>query len=186
MVGIDEVGRGCLAGPLLVVAARQSGSMPRGVADSKVLTRGARERIFIKLVKRFSFGEGWVSAAEIDEVGLANGLRLGVGRALEQLGVLINEEVIMDGPINYVPEKFKTVRCVIDADVTIPLVSAASIYAKVSRDRFMRKLSKIYPGYGFENHVGYSTAAHRQALLEHGSIETIHRMSFSTLADNLL
>src|SRR5690349_3763707 len=101
IVGVDEVGRGCLAGPLLVVAARQQTELPDGVKDSKILSGTQREEILNMLSICCDFGEGWVKAAEIDRLGLANALRLGVRRALASLKVSAKEEIIMDGSVNY-------------------------------------------------------------------------------------
>ncbi len=178
MVGIDEVGRGCLAGPLLVVAARQTAELPADVNDSKVLTREVREAMFEDLIAACQFGEGWVSSSEIDRRGLTGAMRLGVKRALRQLGADRQEEIIMDGPFNYLSRSFKKVQCLIDADALVPLVSAASIYAKVRRDRFMIALAQRHPKYGFDSHVGYATPAHYAALDKHGPLLRIHRRSF--------
>src|SRR3989338_5730926 len=98
MIGIDEVGRGCLAWPLLVVAARQTSGLPQGLADSKLLTRKQRESLFILLQNACKFGEGWVLAAEIDQRGLSGAMRLGAARALRSLGVKHHEKIIVDGP----------------------------------------------------------------------------------------
>ncbi len=178
MIGVDEVGRGCLAGPLLVVAARQVGHLPAGLTDSKLLTRHQREAFYEPLTLSCVFGEGWVRVTEIDAHGLANALRLGVARALRALQTLADEEIIMDGPFNYLPQKYSKVSCLIDADLKVPLVSAASIYAKVTRDRLMAELAPKHPDYGFEHHVGYSTRKHRQALRRFGPLPKVHRYSF--------
>lgn len=177
-IGVDEVGRGCLAGPLLVVAARQKAILPIGVRDSKLLTAKQREELLKLLIAVCDFGEGWVSAEEIDKHGLASAMRLGVDRALKKLGVHPNDRITLDGPVNYLPKAFKIYECMIDADEKISLVSAASIYAKVVRDRFMAQLSYRHPGYGFERHVGYGTASHRAALAKLGPLDSIHRISF--------
>jgi ribonuclease HII len=181
MVGVDEVGRGCLAGPLLVVAARLMRELPLEVADSKTLIKTKREFLYNLLIETCEFGEGWVSCREIDDKGLTVAMRLGVARALKALGAKNDEEIIMDGPINYLPKKFHKVTCMIDADAKVPIVSAASICAKVTRDRYMTKLIKKYPQYGFEKHVGYGTAFHMAAIEKFGRIEKIHRMSFGPL-----
>ncbi len=181
MVGIDEVGRGSLAGPLLVVAARQVGNFPSGLRDSKLLTRAQREAIFEYLIPNVEFGEGWVSSVEIDRRGLTAAMRLGVRRALRRLPAAKNEEIIIDGPFNYLPKSFERVQCLIDADTTITLVSAASIYAKVTRDRFMIRLAKRHPRYGFESHVGYATPKHLQALIRYGALKRIHRHLFEPI-----
>jgi ribonuclease HII len=181
MIGIDEVGRGCLAGPLLVVAARQVNDLPEGLADSKVLNRRQREELFILLDGICEFGEGWVKSTEIDRLGLTKAMRLGVRRALNALNVVSEEKIIMDGPVNYLPKKFRKVQCLIDADATVPLVSAASIFAKVSRDRYMTELAKKHPRYGFDSHVGYGTSSHLAALQKFGSLKRVHRQFYSPI-----
>ena len=178
VIGIDEVGRGCLAGPLLVVAARQIGSLPDGLCDSKLMTRAQREAIFEHLTSNLEFGEGWVKPVEINRRGLTGAMRLGVARSLKQLKVDYQQEIIMDGPINYFSRRYKKVRCIIDADLNHPIVSAASIYAKVRRDRFMIQLAKRHPRYGFDSHVGYATPEHLEALDKFGALKRIHRQFF--------
>ena len=177
-IGVDEVGRGCLAGPLLVVAARQKSIIPASVVDSKILNRTQREEIFQSILNICDFGEGWVSSSEIDKRGLTQAMRLGVTRALRSLGAQQSDKIIMDGPFNYLPKVYKNVDCLIDADALVPLVSAASIYAKVRRDRFMIELASRHRRYGFENHVGYYTLQHKEALDEYGPLSRIHRNSF--------
>jgi ribonuclease HII len=128
------------------------------------------------------FGEGWVKASEIDSLGLAKALRVGVGRALKSLAAELDEDVIIDGKVNYLPKKFINGRALIDADNLIPVVSAASIYAKVSRDKYMAELAQKYPLYKFEDHVGYGTKAHLLALKSHGALKGIHRFSYQPIA----
>jgi ribonuclease HII len=178
MIGIDEVGRGCWAGPLLVVAARTIGELPEGLTDSKLLGKKQRERMLNLLSNCCNFGEGWVSAVEIDACGLADALKLGISRALENLKTDFSDEIIFDGSVNYIDPKFINSRCEVDADINIPIVSAASIYAKVIRDNFMHELGLKHPRYGFEKHVGYGTKAHNLALQKFGIIDGIHRQSF--------
>jgi|SRR3989344_4929493 len=182
MVGVDEVGRGAWAGPLLVVAARQTSKLPLGCTDSKSLTPQKRLKLAMLLRKSCDFGEGWVSAIEIDERGLASALRIGFARALSALGALAEEEVVIDGKINYAPQVYTRVSTIIDADQSVPLVSAASIYAKVTRDQFMRKIAKKYTVYGFERNVGYGTSLHKQALSKFGTLEGIHRFSYKPVS----
>lgn len=183
MIGVDEVGRGCLAGPLLVVAARQITDLPDGLADSKVLARRQREKIFALLEETCHFGEGWVEPVEIDRFGLSKAMQLGVKRALKAIDAQRDEPIIMDGPVNYAPRKYSKIECLIDADAKIQIVSAASIYAKVSRDRFMAGLAEKYPQYGFESHVGYGTSAHMAALKQFGSLKSIHRQFFAPIRE---
>lgn len=179
MIGIDEVGRGCLAGPLLVVAARQKGVLPTGLADSKVLSRAQREQLFLQLGDACEFGEGWVKATEIDRIGLTKAMKLGVKRALRAINVPVDEKIIMDGKLNYFPARFKSAVCLVDADALVPLVSAASVYAKVRRDRFMIELAKRHPDYHFDSHVGYGTKKHLDALRRFGSLKHVHRQYYA-------
>ena len=181
-MGMDEVGRGCLAGPLLVVAARAKSELPTGLKDSKLLSRKQRAEILDLLSICCEFGEGWVKCAEIDKYGLAAGLKLGAARALRDLKVRTDEEIIMDGNVNYIPKKFKSAKTVVNADNLISIVSAASIHAKVRRDDFMINLAKRYPAYNFDEHVGYGTKAHLQALEAYGMIRNVHRLSFAPVA----
>ncbi len=180
LIGIDEVGRGCWAGPLLVVAARQTGALPNGLTDSKLLTKKQREAIFYNLTSNFQFGEGWVEPAEIDHAGLTAAMKLGVSRALRALRVTTTDDIIMDGHINYCDGAFTNVQCVIKADRLHPIVSAASIYAKVTRDNHMARLAAAFPGYGFEAHVGYGTKAHITALEKLGACQ-LHRTSYKPI-----
>lgn len=177
VIGVDEVGRGSWAGPLLVVAARQKSELPTGLTDSKALSKTRREKLYNEIILTCDLGEGWVQPEEIDEVGLARAMHIGVGRALMQLGVLPDEPIIIDGLINYCPKEFIKVTALSKADITQPIVSAASIYAKVTRDRHMTRLAKFYPYYGFELHVGYGTELHRNSLKVHGA-SAIHRKSY--------
>ncbi len=180
MIGIDEVGRGCWAGPLLVVAARAHRTLPEGLADSKELSKAKRESMLGVIGETCNLGEGWVQPEEIDQLGLAGAMRLGVSRALLALGADFDDEIIMDGTVNYCPEEFTNVETKAKADQTEPIVSAASIHAKVTRDAHMVRAAKFYPYYGFEKHVGYGTAIHQAALKVHG-ISSIHRKSFKPI-----
>lgn len=180
MIGIDEVGRGCWAGPLLVVAARQVGELPASLTDSKKLTKKKRESLISDIKIACDIGEGWVQPEEIDEYGLAAAMRIGVSRALLMLGAEPDEEIIMDGTVNYCPDEFTNVNTIARADSSHPSVSAASVYAKVTRDRHMERLAKFHPFYGFEHHVGYGTALHLAALKVHG-VSTVHRKSFKPI-----
>lgn len=177
MIGIDEVGRGAWAGPLLVVAARQVGVLPLALKDSKVLSRPKREALIEDIREGCELGEGWVEPEEIDKLGLTNAMKLAVARALRQLDCTASEEIIMDGSINYCAPEYRNVTCVIKADSSYPLVSAASIFAKVRRDNLMAELDQLHQGYGFASHVGYGTALHQQALEKLG-VSLIHRKSY--------
>lgn len=177
MIGIDEVGRGCWAGPLLVVAARKTSELPVGLKDSKLLSKKQREKLLVEITKSCTLGEGWVFPAEIDEIGLSGAMKLGVARALAALKATYDEEIIMDGNINYCDVVFTKAKAVIKADNLHPIVSAASIYAKVLRDNEMAEQARIYQGYGFESHVGYGTKSHLQAMQKLGICD-LHRKSY--------
>lgn len=183
MIGVDEVGRGCWAGPLLVVATRAYNELPAGLKDSKLLTRQQREQILNLLSICCNFGEGWVKASEIDRYGLAKALKLGAQRALTRLAAETNEAIILDGKVNYLPKKFTNGRAMVDGDNLVPIVSAASIYAKVTRDLYMASLAKKYPLYNFETHVGYGTKAHKLALKSYGALKYVHRYSYQPIAE---
>lgn len=179
MIGVDEVGRGCLAGPLLVVAARAVSKLPAGLKDSKQLTVKKRLEFYEMLTRCCTFGEGWVSAYEIDDLGLAKALMLGVDRSLKKISAQIDDEIVMDGKYSYIPKKFNNSRAIVGGDNLVAIISAASIYAKVTRDRFMYDLSAKFPGYGFDHHVGYGTKKHLDAINALGEIEKVHRQTFN-------
>jgi ribonuclease HII len=176
-IGIDEVGRGSWAGPLLVVAARQVAKLPDGLADSKQLSRQRRQALMPAIIESCHLGEGWVEAAEIDRLGLAAAMRLGVTRALTALRALEEEPIVMDGPVNYCDSKYTNVRCVVGADASFPIVSAASIYAKQLRDAHMVQQAELFADYGFASNVGYGTKAHLLALRQLGPCR-LHRRSY--------
>ena len=189
ILGIDEVGRGPWAGPLVVGAVILGENFPTDVqlTDSKKLTPKQRDKLY-NLIKQHSLASatGWVSAAELDEVGLSASLKLATRRAVKQIfsqNVQFSE-VIIDGTVNFLKDTPLKDRVTVlkKADDLIKEVSAASIIAKVARDQYMVKLATQYPAYGFENHVGYGTAKHRDALLKHG-ICPEHRQSFRPIRE---
>ncbi len=180
VIGVDEVGRGSWAGPLLIVAASLKTELPSGVKDSKLLTARQRLELFDQIKQNCSLGEGWVQPEEIDQHGLTQAMCIGVSRALIMIGASKEDNIIMDGKINYCSDDFKNVQCIIDADKLYPIVSAASVYAKVLRDQHMSRLAQIYPRYGFEKHVGYGTHLHDLMLKVYGPC-AIHRRSYLPL-----
>ena len=180
MIGIDEVGRGCWAGPLLVIAARSEKELPPKLADSKVLSKKQREALFEPITQLCDIGEGWVEVDEIDTLGLSKAMFLGVERALNTLKAKKTDTIIMDGVVNYCATDYSDVQCVARADSIHPIVSAASIYAKVVRDSYMERISRLYPNYGFEMHSGYGTKVHANALVRYG-ITDIHRKSYKPI-----
>jgi len=175
IVGIDEVGRGCLAGPLVAGAVVLRKPIA-GLRDSKKLTRLQRERLVLKIeAQALGIGLGWVPPRELDAVGLTQAVRLAMERAVAAITTPY-ERIIIDGNFNFLAGHPQS-ETLIKADDLVPEVSAASIIAKVARDRFMYEAANQYPVYGFESHVGYATGRHLSALRQHGICE-LHRRSF--------
>jgi ribonuclease HII len=182
ILGIDEVGRGPWAGPLVIGAVVLGGIEIEGLTDSKKLTKKRRDELDIVIRRDATgYGLGWVDASEIDEIGLSASLVLATKRAVEQVKVPYHE-IIIDGTINFLKDTSKAqyVTTLKKADLLIPSVSAASIIAKVARDNYMIEKAKLYPEYKFGSHVGYGTAAHRAAIDEYG-VTPLHRLSFAPL-----
>ena len=185
ILGIDEVGRGPWAGPLVVGACVLGDAQIEGLTDSKKLTPKKREALAPAIQEKAAVGLGWVSAAELDELGMTAALCKACREAVKQIHVPFHE-IIIDGTINFLRDTplASHVQVLTKADLLVPEVSAASIVAKVARDNYMYKLAEKYPGYGFEKHVGYGTAAHRKALEELGVCPE-HRKSFRPIAEML-
>ena len=190
ILGIDEVGRGPWAGPLVVGAVILGGAEIDGLDDSKKLTKKRREALDVEIrEKAAAWALGWVSAQELDDIGMSEALRLATRRAVEQVQAqcrqqnLAFSEIIIDGTVNFLRgtalEKFAMTMP--KADGLIPSVSAASIIAKVARDQFMAEQDAVYPGYGFASNAGYGVAKHR-ASIERLGVTPLHRLSFAPLA----
>jgi ribonuclease HII len=190
VIGIDEVGRGPLAGPVTVCACSIpvgfDASSFAGIRDSKKLTpkrRGEWFAVISEMRKRGELDFAFVSipADEIDSIGIAVAIRKALGEALEHLvsglGVVSSEVLVMlDGSL-HAPERFVLQETVIKGDEKVPVISAASIVAKVVRDRHMDEMDAAHPGYGLAKHKGYGTAAHCAAIRKLGP-SPIHRRSF--------
>lgn len=182
ILGIDEVGRGSWAGPLVVGAVVLGGEIIDGLTDSKKLSKKRREQLDIEIRnKARGIGLGWVEAAEIDEIGLSESLNLATKRAVEQIKAPYSE-IIIDGTVNFLlgTNKEQYVTTIKKADLLIPCVSAASIVAKVARDNYMATMDIQHKGYNFRKHVGYGTIAHCNEIDKYGATN-IHRMSFAPL-----
>jgi ribonuclease HII len=178
IVGVDEVGRGAWAGPLVVGAVLLGGETIDGLTDSKKLTKRRREQLDLEIrQKAKAVGLGWVSAGQIDRFGLGRALTLGAKRALSQVRADY-KEIIIDGTVAFIEDARVTTMA--KADLLVPSVSAASIVAKTARDRYMAHVDSIFPGYKFASHVGYGTAAHRTAIEQLG-VSPLHRLSFEPL-----
>ncbi|KKU86255.1 MAG: Ribonuclease HII [Parcubacteria group bacterium GW2011_GWA1_47_9] len=184
IIGIDEAGRGPLAGPMVIAAVAVFGSPTsyrksdflKGIRDSKKLTRLGRERWYRVLKKKAACQYVSVSARSIDQNGISRAAREAIARLLKKFPIKPNL-VLLDGSL-YAPPKYKQ-KTIIKGDEKIPLIAAASIIAKVTRDRKMCTLHKKYPHYNFAQHKGYGTRAHMAAIRRHG-LSDIHRRSFCT------
>jgi ribonuclease HII len=178
VVGIDEVGRGAWAGPLTVGAA----VVPRdrrvnGIRDSKMLNERDRERLYDRVAGWCeTWGVGHATEAECDHLGMAAAQRLATRRALEQLAVR-PDAAIVDGSWDFVSPHVGHVQRVIKADARCLAVAAASILAKVTRDRLMRRHAEHYPAWSFDTNKGYPCDAHLAALQGYGP-SAIHRRSW--------
>lgn len=184
ILGIDEVGRGPLAGPLVVGAVilpEEEREWYKELKDSKKLSAKKREKLSDMIMAEAAVGLGWVSNIELDEVGISGALRLATRRAVKAVQKLHApfSQIVIDGKVNFLKntplEEYVSV--MIKADDLIREVSAASIVAKVARDKYMVEIAAKYPGYGFEKHMGYGTVFHRKAIEEFG-ICPEHRRSF--------
>ena len=194
ILGIDEVGRGPYAGPLVIGACilgdwqnSENAEWIEKLTDSKKISAKRREELYVLIKeKALATATGWVSSAEIDEVGLSEALRLATRRAVEQIQKtrVPFSEIIIDGTMNFLvgTKLEKYVSTLKKGDFLVKEISAASILAKVERDKYMTELDAIYPEYGFGKHVGYGTAAHQKAMEEFG-LTPEHRRSFSPVRE---
>lgn len=186
LIGVDEAGRGPLAGPVAVgfVRAMEGFDIARefpGVADSKALSPKKREKIYELLASRQAQGDimfrvEFESADAIDSKGIAVVIREAVARGIASLALeMRGVHVLLDGALR-APDTYSQ-ETIIGGDATVPIISLASIVAKVERDRMMLELAKTYPEYGFEKHKGYGTSAHYEQLRKYG-LSAIHRKTF--------
>jgi ribonuclease HII len=184
IAGVDEAGRGPLAGPVVAAAVILDDQNPiRGLADSKVLTARKREQLYDEIrAKALCCSIAEASVAEIDEINILQATMLAMRRAVEGLR-LKPTKVLVDG--NRLPVLDMLAEAIVKGDSKVAAISAASILAKVTRDRWCAELDAQYPQYGFAGHKGYGTAEHLQALQTHGACPE-HRKSFSPVAKVLV
>ena len=176
--GIDEAGRGPLAGPVVVASViMPRDSMIEGVNDSKKVSEKKREEIYQKIVEEaISYGVGIIDQDKIDEINILNATKLGLTTSIKELKVKPN--IILVDALRGIDTLGIPYESIIKGDAKTYSIAAASIIAKVTRDRIMRQWDEIYPMYVFEKHKGYGTAAHIQAIKEYG-LCPIHRKSFT-------
>lgn len=175
--GIDEAGRGPLAGPVVVGAViLPENSFIEGVNDSKKVSEKKREKLYEEIVKEaIDYSVGIVDQKTIDEINILNATKLGVKLALE--GLKQKPEIIMVDALNNIDTLGIPYISVIKGDAKNYCIAAASIIAKVTRDRIMREWDEVYPVYGFAKHKGYGTAEHIRIIKEIGPC-ILHRKSF--------
>jgi ribonuclease HII len=179
VAGVDEVGRGPLAGPVVAAAVILSpGRVPKGLADSKLLTPERRAELFDIILATADVAVASVSAARIDSTDIRKAALEAMRRALNGL-VRRPGFVLVDG--RDLPPWDGPGQAIVKGDQLVASIAAASIIAKVTRDRMMARLGETYPAYGFGQHVGYATPAHRAALSEHGPCP-FHRLTFGSVA----
>ena len=178
VVGVDEVGRGAWAGPLMVGAAvLPKDKRVNGVRDSKMLTEAERERLFDRVASWcVAWSVGGASQVECDELGMAEAQRLAARRAIEGLDIEV-DAAVLDGKWNFLDGTIKHVRREVKADARCLPVSAASILAKVTRDRIMRAEAEHYPQWSFDTNKGYPCPVHKAALQYLGP-SAIHRRAW--------
>jgi ribonuclease HII len=180
IAGVDEAGRGPLAGPVVAAAViLPADYRNEGIADSKVLTPLQREQLFVEIRNvAVSYSVSVISGKQIDDMGILEAVRLGMRQAVMKLSptpdFILSDAVPLNVP--GIPQQ-----AIIKGDAQVFSIAAASILAKVSRDRLMMKYHKKYPAYGFDRHMGYGTDVHFEAIRKHGPCP-IHRMSFSPLS----
>ena len=176
--GIDEAGRGPLAGPVVVASViMPKDSIIEGVNDSKKVSEKKREELYEKIIEEaITYGVGIIDEKVIDEINILEATKKGLTTSLQELKVKPN--LILVDALNKIDTLGIPYKSIIKGDALCYSISCASIIAKVTRDRIMRQWDEIYPMYGFEKHKGYGTASHIQAIKEHGICQ-IHRRSFT-------
>ena len=180
LAGVDEAGRGPLAGPVVAAAVILDDLLPiRGLADSKALSARKRERLFDEIrAKALACCIGEATVEEIDRLNILQATLLAMQRAVAGLR-LCPKHVLVDG--NRLPQLTMVAEAIVKGDATVPAISAASILAKVHRDRWCAQYHEAFPQYGFADHKGYGTVQHLAALRQHGACPE-HRKTFSPVA----
>ena len=176
VAGADEVGRGPLAGPVVAAAVLlPPGCLIEGVDDSKKLSERKREQLYERIrEKAVAYGVGWVGPERIDEINILQATREAFGLAYEAMEV--KPDILLVDAVKGLAIPVRQ-EAIIHGDALCHSIGAASILAKVERDRYMRQQAGLYPGYGFETHKGYGTAAHMAAIRQLGPCP-LHRRSF--------
>lgn len=178
IIGVDEVGRGCLAGPVYAAAVILDHTRPfRHYTDSKLLSAARREILAKEILENHQVGIGFATVQEIDQINILQASLLAMARAVAQLKTQMGH-LIVDGN-QKIPQYLKWQQTtVIKGDLRAEPIAAASIVAKVTRDKLMMKMDETFPLYGFKKHKGYSTVVHKKAIEIHGPCPE-HRLTFA-------
>lgn len=185
VIGVDEVGRGCLAGPVFAGAVIIDHKAASSIyTDSKLLSAGRREKLAAEIREVHMVGIGFATVEEIDRLNILKASLLAMERAVLALGVK-SGHVLVDGN-QKIPGLMKSFAqtTLVKGDLRAQPVAAASIVAKVTRDRLLAELEEKFPYYGFSKHKGYSTAEHKEAIVKYGPCE-IHRRTFAGVREYL-
>lgn len=187
LAGVDEVGRGCIAGPVMAAAVVFSEArLPKGLTDSKLLSEKQREDLFPQITEAHYYGVGLATVEEIDAINILQASFLAMRRALEALEARWGQScgfVLVDGSLR-IPKLNTQQAPVIKGDLRVPAIAAASIVAKVSRDRLMKEFDLKFPRFGFARHKGYGSEYHREVIRQHGPCE-LHRKTFRGVKEYL-
>ena len=186
IIGVDEAGRGPLVGSVVAAAVAFPPSFQiDGLTDSKKLSETKREELYAQITKKCYWASAESNSIEIDEINILQATMMAMKRAVNALQYQLKSQteaqgfkVLVDG--NRCPD-VENCRAIIKGDLIEPVISAASIIAKVTRDRQMKELDQTYPEYGFSRHKGYGTREHLEALEKHGPIDGQHRFTFSPI-----
>jgi len=192
IIGIDEVGRGPVAGPVTVCAFKistdfydklQADNFFEKLRDSKKLSIKKREEWFKKLKQLsldnpqdLSFAVLSKTAMQIDRFGISNCIKKLISEDLEKINAAEKDQIFLDGSLS-APDKFLNQETIIKGDEKIPVIACASIMAKVTRDYYMTRIAEKFPEYGFEQHKGYGTSKHMEAIKKHGT-SAMHRLTY--------
>ena len=181
--GIDEAGRGPWAGPVVAAAViLPENFVTDKINDSKKLSKKNRDLLYENITKNADFGLGFASVNEIDKLNILQATCLAMQRALDNLNIL-PVRALIDG--NVIPRDLPcAAKCIVKGDSKVVSIAAASIIAKVTRDRFMTELAQLYPGYGWDKNFGYGVKQHQEALKTLG-VTPEHRRSFKPIHNML-
>lgn len=182
VAGVDEAGRGPLAGPVVAAAVILGDTLPHGIDDSKRLPPPQRERLHAEIMRHAAaVGVGIVGPDTIDRINILQATFMAMRQALESLSIS-PDHILVDGNLPIPGCSSQT--AVVGGDRRSLSIAAASIVAKVTRDRIMDDLHRLYPDYGFDRHRGYGTRSHREAIARYG-VTPVHRRTFAGVREHL-